>query len=209
MLGRVLSARILSVSIVIGAFYLGSLSAIAPAKAGCEKEGEVKNSALNTQHAQIAHTSVEASAVAQTAHKNGVHEQVVIKAPPAKVWQSMLEQRRQDPDSQYVKPVNHAGHDLVEQKFKFPSPFGDAECVLHLADKPAERVDFKLFESEDLKAMEGSWILKPAEDGKSTLLILSSYVEPNIFVPRIVTNGLVSHRVKKSLAQVKKLAESM
>jgi hypothetical protein len=177
------------------------LRELAPADASSGEEGEVRN--LATQTAAATHK------VADSLHKDAVHEQILIKAPPCKVWQSMLEQRKHDPDSQYVKPVSHAGRDLVEQKFKFPSPFGDAECILHLAEKPAERVDFHLFESEDLKAMEGSWILKPSEDGQATLLILSSYVEPNIFLPRMITNGIVSHRAKRSLAQVKKIAESM
>ena len=136
-------------------------------------------------------------------HKNGVREEVLIKAPPKVVWKSMLEQRKMDPDSAYVKPLG----DLVEQKFIFPCPFGNAECVLHLNDTNSERVDFKMFSSEDLKAMEGSWVLTPTDDGQ-TKLSLSTYVEPNMSLPRMITNGIVSHRSKRNLGMVKKLAES-
>jgi hypothetical protein len=140
-------------------------------------------------------------------HKNGVYEEVLINASPSVVWKSKLEQRQHDPDSAYVKPVTKDGEAKVEQKFVFPSPFGSAECVLHLSDTPAQRVDFKLVESEELKFMEGSWVLTPTEDGHGTKLGLSSYVEANMFIPRLVTNGMVGHRVKRNLAQVKKIAE--
>lgn len=140
-------------------------------------------------------------------HKNGVREEVLIKAPPKVVWKSMQEQRKMDPDSAYVKPISENGEPVVEQKFVFPSPFGNAECVLHLNETTAQRVDFKMISSEDLKAMEGSWILTPTDDGQ-TKLSLSTYVEPNMVLPRMITNGIVSHRSKRNLGMVKKLAES-
>lgn len=140
-------------------------------------------------------------------HKDAVHEEVLIKATPQVVWESMLRQRKLDPDSQYCKSVGQPGTPLVEQKFKFPSPFGAAECILHLSETPAERVDFRLIESEELKKMEGYWVLTPVDNGQSTKLGLCSYVEPNIALPRIVTNGIISHKAKKNLAMVKKLAE--
>ncbi len=149
-------------------------------------------------------SSFAKDACASTTHKNGVREEVLIKAPPKVVWKSMQDQRKMDPDSAYVKPLG----DLVEQKFIFPCPFGNAECVLHLNETNAERVDFKMFSSEDLKAMEGSWVLTPTEDGQQTKLSLSTYVEPNMSLPRMITNGIVSHRSKRNLGMVKKLAES-
>jgi hypothetical protein len=148
-------------------------------------------------------TFADSAQTACKAHKNGVREEVLINASPKVVWKSMQEQRKLDPDSAYVKPVG----DVVEQKFVFPSPFGNAECVLHLNETTAERVDFKMISSEDLKAMEGSWVLTPTDDGH-TKLSLSTYVEPNMLLPRMITNGIVSHRSKRNLSMVKKLAES-
>ncbi len=149
----------------------------------------------------------DSKAGASKSHKGGVHEEILIKAPPKVVWKSMLEQRKIDPDSAYVKASNVNGEPVVEQKFIFPSPFGNAECVLHLNETVAERVDFRMFQSEDLKAMEGCWILTPTEEGH-TKLSLSTYVEPNISLPRMITNGIVSHRSKRNLSMVKKIAES-
>lgn len=140
----------------------------------------------------------------QEKHRNGVYEEIQINAPPHVVWKSMQEQRKIDPDSKFVRPATRNGQSIVEQKFCFPSPFGDAECVLGLEDKINERVDFKLLESEDLKAMEGSWTLTPTEDGKGTKLGLSSYVEPYMMVPRMLTNGIISHKAKHNLNMVKK-----
>jgi hypothetical protein len=145
--------------------------------------------------------------IPQTIHKDGVHEEILIKASPKVVWESMQQQRKLDPDSQYCKAIGDINKPLVEQKFKFPSPFGDAECILHLSETPAERVDFKLIESEELKTMEGCWVLTPVDNGQSTKLGLNSFVEPHMCIPRIVTNGIISHKAKKNLAMVKKLAE--
>lgn len=140
-------------------------------------------------------------------HKDGVHEQILIKASPQVVWQSMQQQRKIDPDSQYCKAATDGTRPVVEQKFVFPSPFGDAECVLHLSETFAQRVDFRLIESEDLKKMEGCWTLTPQNNGQSTRLELSSYVDPYMCIPRILTNGVISYKVKKELAMVKRIAE--
>ena len=141
-------------------------------------------------------------------HYNGVLEEIIIKAPPKVVWQSMLEQRKLDPDSKGCKPVvDHNKQALVEQKFLFPSFLGDTECVLHLADTPGERIDFKLFESEDLRKMEGCWTLTPMDNGRATKLTLSSLVVPVDPVPQMVTNTIIRYKTKKNLAMVKKIAE--
>ncbi len=146
-------------------------------------------------------------ATAGLVHRDGVHEQILIKASPRVVWQSMQEQRKLDPDSQYCKPAVDNSRPVVEQKFVFPSPFGDAECTLHLSETFAQRVDFRLIESEDLKKMEGCWTLTPQDNGQSTRLELSSYVDPYMCIPRILTNGVISHKVRKNLAMVKRIAE--
>ncbi|HEY9712547.1 MAG TPA: SRPBCC family protein [Chroococcales cyanobacterium] len=146
-------------------------------------------------------------ATAERARK-AVHTEVTIKAPVSTVWRSMLEQRKIDPDSHALKTVNVTDQAReLEQKFVFPSPFGDAECLLKLVETPGERVDFSLKESEDLKAMEGSWILTPCENGNSTRLSLTSYVEPGIFVPRMIVNNIIHHRCERNLNMVKRIAE--
>ena len=151
--------------------------------------------------------STSSFATAGLVHRDGVHEQILIKASPRVVWQSMQEQRKIDPDSQYCKAALDNARPVVEQKFVFPSPFGDAECTLHLSETFAQRVDFRLIESEDLKKMEGCWTLTPQDHGQSTRLELSSYVDPYMCIPRFLTNGVISHKVKKNLAMVKRIAE--
>ncbi len=154
------------------------------------------------------HANASANQNARTnEHKDAVHEEIIIKATPEVVWQSMQKQRRLDPDSLSCKSIETAGKAIVEQRFRFPSPLGNAECTLQLREIPAERIDFNLIESEDLREMEGSWILRPIGNGETTKLVLSSYVEPRKCVPRILTNGVISHRAKRNLAIVKRLAE--
>ena len=140
--------------------------------------------------------------------RKGVHEEIHIDAPPSVVWHCMEQQRTIDPDSTAVKTGCKNGVVNIEQKFSFPCPpFGSAECTLRLAEVTNHRVDFKLLESDDLKAMEGSWVLTGSEDGKASKLELYSYVEPYIMIPRIICNALSSHKAKKNLGAVKKMAE--
>jgi hypothetical protein len=199
-------------------FYLNSILALiattCTSTVPClaDKQSEPGAAAAYAAATQTASATVPTAIAVPTApfspeHKDGVHEQILIKASPKVVWQSMQEQRKLDPDSQYCKPAVDNLRPVVEQKFVFPSPFGDAECTLHLSETFAQRVDFRLIESEDLKKMEGCWTLTPQDNGQSTRLELSSYVDPYMCIPRILTNGVISHKVKKNLAMVKRIAE--
>lgn len=142
--------------------------------------------------------------------RKGVHEEIVINAPPSVVWRCMEKQRTVDPDSTSVVKSAKNGVINVEQKFSFPCPpFGSAECTLKLTEVVNHRVDFKLLESDDLRAMEGSWVLTPSKDAKSSKLELYSYVEPNLMIPRFICNALSSHKAKKNLDTVKRLSETM
>lgn len=143
-----------------------------------------------------------------TIHRDAVQEEIVIKAPPGTVWLGILEQRKHDTELKYCKELsNSEKQKLVEQKFIFPSILGDTECILHLSETPGERIDFRLHESEDLKKMEGSWILTPINNGQATKLSLSSYVVSNDPIPRIVTNSIIRGKTKRNLAMVKKFSE--
>jgi len=120
----------------------------------------------------------------------------------------MERQRTIDPDSTSVERGCKNGVINVEQKFSFPCPpFGSAECTLKMTEVVNHRVDFKLLESDDLKAMEGSWVLTASEDAKSSKLELYSYVEPYLMIPRFICNALSSHKARKNLDAVKRLAE--
>jgi hypothetical protein len=142
--------------------------------------------------------------------KKGVHEEIIINAPPSIVWRCMEKQRTIDPDSTSVVKSSKNGVIYVEQKFSFPCPpFGSAECTLKLTEVVNHRVDFKLLESDDLKAMEGSWVLTSSANAKSSKLELYSYVEPYLMIPMFICNALGSRKAKKNLNAVKKLAESM
>ncbi len=142
--------------------------------------------------------------------RKGVHEEIVINAPPSVVWRCMEKQRTFDPDSTSVVKSSKNGVIYVEQKFSFPCPpFGSAECTLKLTEVVNHRVDFKLLESDDLKAMEGSWVLTSSENGKTSKLELYSYVEPYLMIPQFICNALGSRKAKKNLNAVKRLAEGM
>ncbi|MBX9691476.1 MAG: hypothetical protein K2Z81_03765, partial [Cyanobacteria bacterium] len=62
--------------------------------------------------------------------------------------------------------------------------------------------------SNKLKDMSGGWTLKPAGADKTTL-ILDSYVDPGLPVPRFIIDHFVRMKVKGRLKRTKKLAEEL
>jgi hypothetical protein len=57
--------------------------------------------------------------------------------------------------------------------------------------------------------MEGSWIFTPAENGKATILELSTHLDMGVPVPKMIFNGLTQKKLDKRLAHIKEMAESM
>lgn len=144
----------------------------------------------------------------QSEHHHGAHGQIVINAPAQIVWKSMHAQRDQDRDSLYCKVVRKDPNTVVEQKFIFHTVFGSAESVINLIETPAQRVDYKLTQSEDFKKMEGAWVLRPSSDGSTTTLELSLLVVPRgLPVPPFVVNHFMQKKVATLLAAVKAIAE--
>lgn len=131
-----------------------------------------------------------------------------IKAPSAVVWSTVLDFTRHDPEVTYFKPLTHdGGINTLEEGFKFPTMFGEAECKLHFTEAAPNRIDFHMLESEDLKAMEGSWVIAAAENGRDSILELTSYVDPYMFVPRPILNAIIQHRLDTRVAKIKRMAE--
>lgn len=183
---------------------LVAFAEIAPAEAkgmfdfGCSSSKEADQDA-----------AVEPAKVSKEKGQAWVHSKVLIKAPPDMVWYSVHEERNHDPEIAYSKIIDQQGNEAtLEQKFNLIPVIGSATCVMNQKEIANERIDYKLLKSDHFKAMEGSWILTPAEDGKSTILELSTHVDLGLPVPKAIMHSMTAKKIERRLAHVKHMAES-
>jgi ribosome-associated toxin RatA of RatAB toxin-antitoxin module len=142
--------------------------------------------------------------------KQRVQSKILIKAPPEVVWFSVHEERKHDPDIAYSKVLEQGVNEQkLEQKFCLLPVIGSATCVMHHTEVPNQRIDYKLLKSDHFKAMEGSWIFTPAENGKATILELSTHLDMGVPVPKIIFNNLTQKKLDKRLAHIKEMAEGI
>lgn len=139
-----------------------------------------------------------------------VKGQVTIKAPPSTVWYSVHEERKKDPDLAYSKVIEQCENEAtIEQKFVLIPMLGSAVCLMKQSEVPLKRIDYYLLKSDHFKAMEGSWILTPSADGKSTVLELNSHIDLGMPVPRWFLNSTLSRKIDRRLSHVKTMAEKI
>jgi ribosome-associated toxin RatA of RatAB toxin-antitoxin module len=142
--------------------------------------------------------------------KHRVQSKILIKAPPEVVWFSVHEERKHDPDIAYSKVIEQGVNEQkLEQKFCLLPVIGSATCLMHHTEVPNQRIDYKLLKSDHFKAMEGSWIFTPAENGKATILELSTHLDMGVPVPKMIFNNLTQKKLDKRLAHIKEMAEGM
>ncbi len=182
--------------------------------------GLVMGSAAGAQEALVesareaaAKTAAKAAATKEAQSKEKaqwVKASIEIKAPREVVWQAVHDERKHDPDLAYSKIVVPGEHEYVlEQKMVLIPVFGSAVCEMQNKEIPLERIDYKLIKSDRFKQMEGSWVLTPSTDGKSTTLHLSTNLDLGIPVPRSVVNGFTAKKLAKRLKNVKAAAETL
>ncbi len=152
-----------------------------------------------------------AEAPAQRSLNSGkprVKASITIKAPPEVVWDAVHEQRKTDPELAYSKVLRQGVNEAtLEQKFMVIPVIGSAVCTMNTQEVPNRRIDYQMIKSDRFKAMEGSWVLTPSADGKSTTLELSSHIDLGLPVPRGMMNGVTQKKLERRLAHVRELAE--
>lgn len=133
---------------------------------------------------------------------------ILVQAPVAVVWDTVHEERKRDPDLAYSKVLSQEhNRATLEQKFVLIPVIGAATCVLANEEKPLERIDYWLLKSDRFKAMEGSWVLKPHHNGKSTILELSTYIDTGFPVPRNIMDAITARKLERRLGNVRRMAE--
>lgn len=137
-----------------------------------------------------------------------VKAQMLIQATPEIVWQSIHNEQNADQDLVYRKIISKGVNDVVsEQKLHHLPIIGTAVSTMHTTEVPLKRIDYEMVKSDRFKALEGSWVLHPGPNKKSTYLELSSYCDIGIPMPRPIRDGITVKKLEKRLANVKKNSE--
>jgi hypothetical protein len=137
---------------------------------------------------------------------------ISIKAPADTVWYTVHEERKHDPDIAYSKLLECNDNECtLEQKFVFLPVVGSAVCVMKQNEIPLRRIDYRLIKSDHFKALEGSWVLTPSIDGKSTILCLSSHVDLGLPIPLPcgMLNNILTKKIQRRLQHIKVMAEAV
>lgn len=143
-------------------------------------------------------------------HTNKAHHakaSLLIKAPPEQVWDMILNVEDSE-DTAYSKTLERKGNvSIIEEKYIKLPIIGEAVAVIKQMEEPFKRIDFELIRSDKFKAMEGSWILTPMENGKHTMVELTSYTDTGIPVPRFIVDITTKQRVKGRLQELQMAVE--
>src|SRR5277367_6009572 len=151
---------------------------------------------------------IDYGAKSKTNPNSWVRGTIKVHAPPEIVWYSVHETRKKDPDLAYSKVLEHSlNEETYEEKFVLLPMLGSATCVLRDKEIPLKRIDYELVKSDHFKAMNGSWVFVACEDGKSTILELTSHVDTGMPVPQSFVDGNLAKKIERRLNHVKFVAE--
>ena len=126
---------------------------------------------------------------------------VAIAAPAAAVWEVMVDVEHAPafvPGLRRARVLEReAAHELIEHTVKY-AVFLPEFTYRYRADyqRPA-RIDFQRV-SGDLRALQGTWTLRPSADGGGTVVVYSVALDPGFFVPQ----WLVRQSLRKNLPAV-------
>lgn len=143
-----------------------------------------------------------ASATKQCHKAHHAKSSLLIKAPPEVVWSAILDVPESD-DMAYSKQLERKGNvAIIEEKYVKLPIIGDAIAVIKQTEDPYKRIDYELVRSDKFKALEGTWVLTPMDNGKHTLVELSSYTDAGVPIPRFIIDITTKQRVKGRLQEV-------
>jgi hypothetical protein len=140
--------------------------------------------------------------------KVGSSASILIKASPKTVWRAVHNERNHNPEVEYSKVLESSGNtSVIEQKFTNIPILGSVVAVTHQTEVPMQRIDYKMVRSDKFKALEGSWILTPANGGTHTELKLSSHLDVGVPFSGMFIKNATKKKLERRLSNVKSIAE--
>lgn len=139
-----------------------------------------------------------------------VTERIEVNAPTKSVLEAIRKERDATIHSRHLVSCDGT-HAVIREKLENVPLYGNVDCLWQENEISSERIDYTLLKSDKFKAGFGSWVLKPADDGKSTILELSSYMDTGLCLPfasemtRMAGHG----NARKRLEYIKQTAEAL
>lgn len=115
-------------------------------------------------------------------HNEAITGSVVVNACPNVVFEAIKKSRYQDPGRRKVVQSDDKSA-VLEESFKGLPILGDVNCRYKEVEYGQKRIEYQILTSDKFKSFDGAWELEPVQEGKATLLKLSSHVESQIRVP--------------------------
>ena len=135
--------------------------------------------------------------------KGRVQAAILIKSPARQIWKVMNDCDGAPefvPGLRNCKILQHNDHsDVIEHRVKFAWLLPTLTYVFRAEYQEFGRIEFRKVGGE-LRELEGTWILKPVNNGQETHVIYSVYLDPGFFVPQ----WLVRHLLRGDLPDLLK-----
>lgn len=141
-------------------------------------------------------------------HSGSVAETKIL-ASPEFTFEVFRGRREHDPDGSRVISTD-ANEIVVEEIFDGLPVIGQTVCTYKENYENPKKVEFKMLHSDKLKAFQGEWTFEPADNGKSTLVKLRSFIDPGLKIPfaKQIAQMAGTSEVKKQLADFKCIVEA-
>lgn len=138
-----------------------------------------------------------------------VSQSVTVDAKPKAVWTALQKHRKVTPGRTVVSYDGKSA--TIRETFEDLPVIGDAQLTYVEREVPFSRIDYRLVESQKIKAFDGSWSLTPSNGGQTTTLQLTSRTDTGLKMPfaDTITKKTTAKNVKRRLAEVKRLAETI
>lgn len=136
-----------------------------------------------------------------------VTKELLIHAPMQKVWQAIQARRNSSANRKEMSYKNNEA--VVREKFPACPIVGDVDCTYEEdEDQRSNRIAYHMVESNHFRAFQGCYQLRPAPDGVSTILALTSTVDPGIRIPfwQAMARAAAAKNVRETLKEIAGLA---
>lgn len=141
-------------------------------------------------------------------HIDAISGSVLVNACPTVVFDAIKKSRYQEPARRKVVQSDDKSA-VLEENFKGLPILGDVNCRYKEVEYGQKRIEYQILASDKFKSFDGAWEVEPVQDGKATLLKLSSHVESQIHVPFAKQITAVGTRkdIKRRLNHIKDFVE--
>lgn len=142
-------------------------------------------------------------------HNDAISGSVLVNACPTVVFDAIKKSRYQEPARRKVVQADDKSA-VLEENFKGLPILGDVNCRYKEVEFGQKRIEYQILASDKFKSFDGAWEVEPVQDGKATLLKLSSHVESQIHVPFAKQITAVGTRkdIKRRLNHIKEFVEN-